>query len=70
MELVVPDLAELKRRLARLSATLAATLARRRDMARQHLYLMARQLPDVRRALVDLRLKVDEKAEGAGAACR
>ena len=63
VELVVPDKAELKRRLARLGATLAGTLARRRDMARQHLYLMARQLPDVRRALVDLRLKVDEKAE-------
>ena len=51
------------RRLARLGATLAGALARRRDMARQHLYLMARQLPDVRRSLVDLRLKVDDKAE-------
>jgi exodeoxyribonuclease VII large subunit len=63
VELVVPDKAELNRRLARLGATLAGTLARRRDMARQHLYLMARRLPDVRRSLVDLRLKVDEKAE-------
>ena len=32
-------------------------------MARQHLYLMARRLPDMRRSLVDLRLKVDDKAE-------
>ena len=63
VELVAPDKAELKRRLARLGATLAGTLARRRDMARQHLYLMARRLPDVRRSLVDLRLKVDDKAE-------
>jgi len=63
VELVVPDKAELNRRLARLSATMAGTLARRRDMARQHLSLMARRLPDMRRALVDLRLKVDEKAE-------
>jgi exodeoxyribonuclease VII large subunit len=63
VELVVPDMAELNRRLARLGATLAGALARRRDMARQHLYLMARQLPDVRRSLVDLRLKVDERAE-------
>ena len=63
VELVAPDKAELKRRLARLSATLAGTLARRRDMARQHLYLMARRLPDVRRSLVDLRLKVDDRAE-------
>ena len=63
VELVVPDKAELNRRLARLGATLAGTLARRRDMARQHLYLMARRLPDMRRSLVDLRLKVDDKAE-------
>jgi exodeoxyribonuclease VII large subunit len=63
VELVVPDKAELNRRLARLGVTLAGTLARRRDMARQHLYLMARRLPDVRRSLVDLRLKVDDKAE-------
>jgi exodeoxyribonuclease VII large subunit len=66
VELVVPDKAELNRRLARLGVTLAGTLARRRDMARQHLYLMARRLPDMRRALVDLRLKVDEKAEVLG----
>ncbi|MBA4358845.1 MAG: exodeoxyribonuclease VII large subunit, partial [Desulfovibrio sp.] len=63
VELVTPDKAELKRRLARLGATLAGALARRRDLARQHLYLMARRLPDVRRSLVDLRLKVDDKAE-------
>jgi exodeoxyribonuclease VII large subunit len=63
VELVAPDLAELHRRLARLGATLAGALARRRDMARQHLTLMARRLPDVRRSLVDLRLKVDDQAE-------
>ena len=63
VELVAPDLTELNRRLGRLGATLAGALARRRDMARQHLMLMARRLPDVRRSLVDLRLKVDEKAE-------
>ena len=68
VELVAPDKAELKRRLARLGATLAGALARRRDMARQHLHLMARRLPDVRRSLVDLRLKVDEQGRGAGAA--
>jgi exodeoxyribonuclease VII large subunit len=66
VELVMPDKAELNRRLARLGATLAGAMARRRDMARQHLELMARRLPDVRRALVDLRLKVDEKAEVLG----
>jgi exodeoxyribonuclease VII large subunit len=66
VELVVPDLAELEGRLARLGATLARTMDRRRDLARQHLTLMARSLPDMRRALVDLRLKVDERAEGLG----
>ena len=63
VELVVPDKAELERRLIRLGVSLARTLARRRDLARQHLDLMARRLPDVRRNLTDLRLKVDERAE-------
>ena len=63
VELVVPDLAELHRRLTRLGSGLAGALARRRDVARQHLMLMARRLPDMRRSLVDLRLRVDEQAE-------
>jgi exodeoxyribonuclease VII large subunit len=63
VELVVPEEAELKNRLARLGATLARTVARRRDLARQHLDLMNRRLPDMRRSLVDLRLRVDERAE-------
>ena len=63
VELVVPDRAELIRRLRRMGATLAGAMARRRDMARQHLHLMARRLPDMRRSLVDLRLKVDDQAE-------
>ncbi len=70
VELVAPDKAELNRRLHRLGATLARTLARRRDMARQHLGLMARRLPDVRRALVDFRLKIDEKGEVLLRRCR
>ncbi|OGR31539.1 MAG: exodeoxyribonuclease VII large subunit, partial [Desulfobacca sp. RBG_16_60_12] len=60
VELVVPDRAELNRRLRRMGATLAGAMARRRDLARQHLSLMARRLPDMRRSLVDLRLKVDD----------
>jgi exodeoxyribonuclease VII large subunit len=63
VELVVPDLAELTARLARLGGTLARTFDRRRDLAGQHLYLMARRLPDLRRTLVDLRLRVDDRAE-------
>jgi exodeoxyribonuclease VII large subunit len=63
VELVVPDKAELERRLDRLGATLARIWARRQDLARQHLGLIARRLPDMRRNLTDLRLKVDERAE-------
>jgi exodeoxyribonuclease VII large subunit len=63
VELVAPDLAELTARLARLGATLARTFDRRRDLARQHLHLMARRLPDLRRTLVDMRLRVDDRAE-------
>jgi exodeoxyribonuclease VII large subunit len=63
VELVVPARDELERRLARLTATLTRTLARRRDLARQHLGLITRRLPNVRRALVDQRLRVDDRAE-------
>ncbi|MFA5111530.1 MAG: exodeoxyribonuclease VII large subunit [Desulfobaccales bacterium] len=63
VELVVPDQAELKLRLDRLGLTLARSLARRRDIARQHLELLSRRLPDMRRQLTDLRLKVDDRAE-------
>jgi exodeoxyribonuclease VII large subunit len=63
VELVVPDLAELTARLARLGGALARTFDRRRDLARQHLYLMARRLPDLRRTLVDMRLRLDDRAE-------
>ena len=63
VELVVPDRGELSRRLRRMGATLAGAMARRRDMASQHLSLMARRLPDMRRSLVDLRLKLDDRAE-------
>ena len=63
VELVVPDRTELKIRLARLGVTLARGWARRRDMARQHLILLSRRLPDVRRNLVDLRFRVDGRSE-------
>jgi exodeoxyribonuclease VII large subunit len=63
VELVVPDRAELQARLSRLGVTLARGWARRLDMARQHLILLSRRLPDVRRHLVDLRFKVDERSE-------
>ncbi len=63
VELVVPDKAELVRRLERLGATLARTWTRHLGTMRQHLSLTARRLPDLKRHLVDLRLRLDEKAE-------
>ena len=70
VELVVPDKAELLARLRRLEAALARALARRRDGARQHLELVSRRLPDLRRTLVDLRFRVDEQAEVLRRRCR
>ena len=63
VELVVPDKAELSRRLHRLGASLAGTARRTRVAARNHLHLVARRLPDMGRRLVDLRLKVDDQGE-------
>jgi exodeoxyribonuclease VII large subunit len=62
-ELVAPDQAELKRRLDREAAGLARALRRRLAASRQHLGLLARGLPDMPRRLLDLRFKVDERAE-------
>ena len=70
VELVVPDKAELLARLRRLEAALARALARRRDGARQHLELVSRRLPYLRRTLVDLRFRVDEQAEVLRRRCR
>jgi exodeoxyribonuclease VII large subunit len=62
-ELVVPDKAELLRRLGRRSAGLVRALRGRLEGARRHLGLLARGLPDMKRLLVDLRLKADERGE-------
>ncbi len=63
VEQVVPDKAELTRRLERLSAALGLGWKRRVNAARQHLLLTSRLLPDLRRRLTDLRLQVDDQAE-------
>ncbi len=63
VELVVPDKAQLSRRLHRLGASLAGAARRTRVAARNHLHLVARRLPDMGRRLVDLRLKVDDQGE-------
>jgi len=63
VELVVPDKAELKRRLNNLGASLRLGWQNRVAAARQHLLLTSRLLPDLRRRLTDLRLKVDDEAE-------
>jgi exodeoxyribonuclease VII large subunit len=63
VELVVPDKGELKRRLGNLEAALNLGWKRRLSSAKQHLQMTSRLLPDLRRVLTDLRLKVDDKAE-------
>jgi exodeoxyribonuclease VII large subunit len=63
VELVVPEKAELIRRLERLGASLGGAARRTQAAARNHLHLVSRRLPDMGRRLVDLRLKVDDKGE-------
>ena len=63
VELVVPEKAELIRRLERLGASLGGAARRTQVAARNHLHLVSRRLPDMGRRLVDLRLKVDDKGE-------
>jgi exodeoxyribonuclease VII large subunit len=63
VELVVPDRNELNRHLDRLAALLLRDANRRTAAARRHLGLVSRRLPDLRRYLTDLRLRVDEKSE-------
>lgn len=63
VELVVPDYRELNRRLDRLGGALARSWTRGLGEDRRHLLLMSRRLPDMRRTLVDWRLRLDEKAE-------
>lgn len=63
VELVVPDAAQLERRLDNLSAALTRACTRLVARGRQHLQLVARRLPDLRRRLTDLRLRLDDRAE-------
>ncbi|OGP71759.1 MAG: exodeoxyribonuclease VII large subunit, partial [Deltaproteobacteria bacterium RBG_13_58_19] len=63
VELVAPDKAELSRRLNRLGGSLYRGWRRQVETARRHVGLVARGLPDLRRRLLDLRLRLDDKAE-------
>jgi exodeoxyribonuclease VII large subunit len=63
VELVMPDKHDLKRRLDRLGASLLSTMRKRREVARRHLDLVSRRLPDMGRRLVDLRLLVDDQGD-------
>jgi exodeoxyribonuclease VII large subunit len=63
VELVVPDKADLARRLDRLGGSLYRSWRRHADAERRHLAQVSRRLPDLRRLLVDRRLKVDERGE-------
>jgi len=66
VELVVPEKGELLRRLERLAGALGRGWLTRLDAARRHLLLTSRRLPDLRRTLVSLRLRVDERGEALG----
>src|SRR5208337_3097880 len=63
VELVVPEKAELIRRLERLGGSLGGAARRTQVAARNHLHQVSRRLPDMGRLLVDLRLRVDDKGE-------
>ncbi len=63
VELVMPNKTELLRRLERLAGSLGRAWRQRQESRRQHLVLMARGLPDLRRYLTDLRLKLDDKSD-------
>ncbi len=63
VELVVPDKGELTRRLERFGASLYRSWRRHLEGERRHLTAVARRLPDLSRWLVDLRLRLDERAE-------
>jgi len=63
VELVVPDQAELKRRLDRLAASLWRGWRRHLEGERRHLLAVTRRLPDLSRRLVDLRLRLDDRAD-------
>lgn len=63
VELVVPDQGDLKRRLDRLAGSLWRGWRRHLEGERRHLLAVTRRLPDLSRRLVDVRLRLDERAE-------
>ncbi len=63
VELVMPERAELCRRLELLSASLSRGCRRRLQEARRQAHLLSRRLPDLRQRLQVERLRIDERAE-------
>ena len=63
VELVVPDQAELARRVDRLAMSLWRGWRRHLEGERRHLSAVARRLPDLTRRLLELRLRLDDRAE-------
>ena len=63
VELVLPSRGELKQRLGRLAWDLRRRLGSLVQGERRHLTGLARRLPDLRRLLTDLRLKVDDQED-------
>jgi len=66
VELVLPDRADLERRLTRQGSRLLSRLNARVTGERRQVLLNARRLPNLKRRLADLRLKADDRAEGLG----
>jgi len=63
VELVVPDQAELGRRVDRLAASLWHGWRRHLEGERRHLLAVTRRVPNLTRRLVDLRLRLDDRAD-------
>jgi exodeoxyribonuclease VII large subunit len=63
VELVVPAKADLTQRVDRLAASLYRGWRRHLEVERRHLAQVARRLPDLRRLVVDFRLRLDERGE-------
>lgn len=63
VELVVPDRADLGRRVDRLAASLWRGWRRHLEGERRHLLAVTRRLPNLTRRLLDLRLRLDDRAD-------
>jgi exodeoxyribonuclease VII large subunit len=63
VELVAPDKTQLIHYLQRQAAALGRAWRQRQEAQRRHIMLLSRRLPDLRRGLLDLRFRLDEKSD-------